>query len=304
MIYETFEQLLRQNRRENPARVAVVMAHEKETIEAVSQAFREAIALPVLIGDQAVIHRNLQSLGLAADAFPVVHCDDQNQCLEATARLLSAGEVDVVMKDQVKTGDLMRVFVRKENGFLRGKLLSHLAFNQLPIYHKLLCVTDTSLNLYPNLAAKRALIGNAVAAMGRMGFSAPKVAVMAAVEYENPKMVETVDAAALREENRRRELVGCQVEGPISLDLAIDRHAAQIKGYDSPVAGDADLLVVPDLVSGNLLGKALNYMPGSRFAGFVTGACVPIVLTSRASSPENKHLSLAVACAAAGDDDV
>ena len=300
MIYQNFEQLLEHNRTDHPLRAAVVMAHELETLQAVVKAMDEGIALPVLIGDQEIILKNIRALGRDAADFTICHCADQAQCLEAVTGMLTRGEVDVVMKDQVKTGDLMRIFVKKENGFLRGPVLSHLALNQLPMYHKLLCVSDTTLNPYPDLAGKKAIIQNAADAMAKMGFEPPKVAVMAAIEYVNPKMKETVEAAALKEANQAGELTGCIVEGPISLDLALDGHAAEIKGYESPVAGDAALMLVPDLVSGNLLGKSLNYMPNSRFAGFITGACVPVVLTSRASSPENKYLSLAVACAAAG----
>lgn len=300
MIYRNFEQLLEHNRTEHPLRVAVVMAHELETLRAVDKAMANGIALPVLIGDREIVLKNIRALGRETADFTICHCADQAQCLEAVTAMLMRGEVDIVMKDQVKTGDLMRIFVKKENGFLRSPVLSHLAFDQLPMYHKLLCVSDTTLNPYPSMVVKKAIIQNAANAMAKMGFDLPKVAVMAAIEYVNPKMKETVEAAALKEASQTGELSGCIVEGPISFDLAIDAHAAKIKGYESPVAGDADLMLVPDLVSGNLLGKALNYMPGSRFAGFITGACVPIVLTSRASSSENKYLSLAVACAAAG----
>ena len=298
MIYRSFEQLLDQSESGSPARTAVVMAQEIETLQAVVKAWKDGIALPVLIGKKGTIQQNLRQLMIDENAFEICDCSSTEECLEETARLLRSGAVDVVMKDQIKTGDLMKMFVKKENGFLKGTLLSHVAFNELPIYHKLLCITDTSLNVAPDLKGKAELIRNAVFVMKNMGFDEPKVAVMAAVEYENPKMKETVDAAMLKKMNRENQLENCIVEGPISLDLAIDSHAAQIKNFHSPVAGDADLLVVPDLVSGNLLGKAMNYMPQSRFAGFVTGACVPIVLTSRASSTENKYWSLALACAA------
>ena len=300
MIYQSFEQLLDRSPAARPLRVAVVMAHERETLQAVLRAADRGMVLPVLLGDQQRIRDVFHALECAPDRFPVSHCPQQSQCLQEVTRMLREGEVDVVMKDQVKTGDLMKLFVKKENGLLRSPVLSHLAFNQLPIYHKLLCVSDTTLNPYPDRNCKRAILQNAVSAMTSMGFDPPNVAVMAAIEYVNPKMKETVDAAALKQENQSGALTGCVVEGPISFDLALDRHAAAIKGYESPAAGQADLMLVPDLVSGNLLGKSLNYMPGSRFAGFVTGACVPIVLTSRASSPENKYLSLALACAAAG----
>ena len=283
-------------RSKTPKKLAVVMAHEKETLAAVELAWRQGMVEPILIGDRKIIEENLSGLGLSHCGCRIFHCGDEGECLGQTAALLREGAADAVMKDQIKTGSLMRLFVKKENGFLKKKVLSHIAFNELPCYHKLLCITDTSLNVAPDVEQKQCLIENAVEAMAGLGFDTPKVAVMAAVEYENPAMKETADAAELARRNRAGELKGCIVEGPISLDLAIDTHAAQVKGYKSRVAGDADLLVVPDLASGNLLGKAFNYMPGSQFAGFITGACAPIVLTSRASSPENKFLSVAAAC--------
>lgn len=291
-MFSNFEELFDSKKLLSKARLAVVAAEDKDTLISLQKASEEGFADPILIGDAPAINKSLEEIGIVRDFFEIIDAKDDESCIFAVTELLKEHRVDVVMKDQIQTGTLMKMFVNKKNSFLKSRTISHIALNHLPIYHKLLCITDTSLNLYPTLDEKKDLIRNAVSAMKRLGVDVPKVAVMAAVEYVNPKMRETVDAAALKEHFLKHEDIGCVIEGPISLDLSIDFHSAKIKGYKSPVAGDADILLVPDLVSGNLLGKAFNYMPHSEFSGFVTGTCVPVVLTSRASSMYNKYLSI------------
>ena len=169
---------------------------------------------------------------------------------------------------------------------------------EVPAYHKLLAITDAAINIRPNLQQKRAIIDNAVEAMRRMGFDPPKVAVLAATEEVNPKMPETLDAAALQRMNRDGEITGCVVEGPLSYDLAVSKESAAIKGISSAVCGDADLLLAPDIAAGNILLKALRYSAGVRTASVVIGGRVPVVLTSRAADAADKYWPVILAASA------
>ena len=176
--------------------------------------------------------------------------------------------------------------------------MSHFVINEIPNYHKLLVTTDGGMLMYPDLEQKKHIIENAVDTLISLGYDKPKVAVLAAVERVNPKMPETVDAAKLKEMNQSGAIINCIIDGPLSYDITMNKESAKIKGVDSQVCGDADILIVPNITTGNILGKCLVYSAGAKMAGFIVGAKVPIVLTSRGSSSEEKYLSL-VLCAAA-----
>lgn len=203
------------------------------------------------------------------------------------------GRLDMILKGNIDTAVLLKEVVNKDHGLLTGSLISHVALLDVPLYHKMLLLTDGGMVMYPDLEQLRGVLENAVHVMQRLGVATPKVACLAAVEKVHDRMPETVRAAALKEMNRRGELRGCILEGPISFDLAFDRQAAEIKGFESPVAGDADILLVPDFVAGNLLAKSLIYGGGARSAGFLAGARAPVILTSRSSSSREKLYSIA-----------
>ena len=176
--------------------------------------------------------------------------------------------------------------------------MSHVAMQEVPSYHKLLAVTDGGMMMYPDLEAKKSIVENAVEVFNKMGYENPKVGVLAAVEVVNPKMPEAVDGAELKRMNQEGIIKDCIIEGPISYDLAMNLESSKIKGYESPVVGDVDILVVPNITAGNILGKSLIYSAGAKMAGFIVGAKVPIVLTSRGASTEEKYLSLAISASA------
>lgn len=202
------------------------------------------------------------------------------------------------MKGKIQTADLLRAVVNKENGLRTGKVMSHIVIHEIPTYHKLLAVTDGGMMMYPNLDEKKQIIENAVSTFLALGYENPKVAVLAAVETVNPKMQESVDADMLKKMNIKGEIKNCIVEGPISYDLTMSKESASIKGFVSPVTGEADIIVVPNITVGNILGKSLVYSAGAKMAGFIVGAKVPIVLTSRGSTSEEKYLSLALSASA------
>jgi phosphate butyryltransferase len=208
-------------------------------------------------------------------------------------------KADLIMKGKIQTADLLRAVVDKERGLRTGSVMSHIAIHEVPSYHKLLAVTDGGMMMYPKLEEKKQIIENAVKTFIAMGYENPKVAVLAAVENVNPKMPETVEADALKMMNVKGEIKNCIIEGPISYDLTMSKESAEIKGFNSPVTGEVDILVVPNITAGNLLGKALIYSAGAKMAGFIVGAKVPIVLTSRGATAEEKYLSLVISASAA-----
>lgn len=272
-------------------RIAVAPAQDLHTLEAVVHAARDGLMTPVLIGNEPEIRAILEGMGTTGEGMEILHMEDETSCVQKAADMARAGEVDCIMKGKIETGALMKVLVNKDRGIRCKDTMSLMAFMESPNYHKVFAITDVGLLTYPTKEQKQAAIQNAVSAFHALGVKEPKVAILAALEKVNPKMKETVEAAEIKEEG----IEGCLIEGPISLDLAMDRESAHIKGYDSPVAGDADLLVVPDIVSGNIAAKTLTVIGGGRTGGVVLGAKVPVLLVSRAAKADDKYMSIVLA---------
>ena len=272
-------------------KVAVVPAQNEHTLEAISHAYRDGMVEPVLIGDEPKIREILAQIGTDADKMTIIHVEDPTEAIQKAADMARDGKVDCIMKGKTETGALMKVLVNRERGIRKNDTMSLLAFMESPNYHKVFAITDVGLLTYPSKDQKKAAIQNAVEAFHALGVEQPKVAILAAVEKVNPKMKETVEAAEIKEEG----VEGCIIEGSISYDLAMDPASAPIKGYVSPVAGDADLLVVPDIVSGNIAAKTITVIGGGRTGGVVLGAKVPVLLVSRAASADDKYMSIVIA---------
>lgn len=277
-------------------RVAVVPAQDEHALEAISHAYKDGMVEPVLIGDEPKIREILAQIGTDADKMTIIHVEDPTEAIQKAADMARDGEVDCIMKGKTETGALMKVLVNRERGIRKNDTMSLLAFMESPNYHKVFAITDVGLLTYPSKEQKKAAIENAVEAFHALGVEEPKVAILAAVEKVNPKMKETVEAAEIKEEG----VPGCIIEGPISYDLAMDPASAPIKGYVSPVAGDADLLVVPDIVSGNIAAKTITVIGGGRTGGVVLGAKVPVLLVSRAASADDKYMSIVIAALVGG----
>ncbi len=280
--------------------LAVVEAHDEHTLESVVKAAREDIMIPVLIGHAKKIAALLSQYGADPTTFHIIESGGADESLQTAVELVNAGTATAVMKGMLDSGQFIKAIVSKRNNMTQGGLLSVCGFYETPRYHKLFAVSDMALNLYPDLTVKTAILKNAVGLFHALGNERPKVAVLSSVEKVNPKMPDTVDGQALKRMNQDGEITGCIIEGPISFDLATAPDAAVIKGYESPVAGDADLLLVPDIVSGNILAKCLTGFCGAVTAGNVLGAKVPVILTSRAAEASDKYYSIALAACAAG----
>ena len=275
--------------------IAVAEAHDEHTLESVIEAKNDGIMIPLLIGNAEKIKELITKFGADPAKYDVIASDNMEASLKTAVDLINTGKATAIMKGKLESADFMKAIVNKENNLIKGGKLSLIGLFNPPKYHKLIAISDIGFNMYPDLESKKAIIENAVNMFNTLGFETPKIAVMASVEKLNPKMPETVDADALKKMNEDGEIKNCVVEGPISFDLATSLESAKIKGYDSPVAGDADLLVVPDITSGNLLAKSLTGMGGSLTAGTVLGAKVPVVFTSRSAEASDKYYSIALA---------
>ena len=301
MVIKNFEELIKKVQQTGiKKRVAVIAAHDEHTLEAVMEARAKGIIAPVLIGDAGKIFAILQKLKVALNGdITVIPSENDAASAEKGVELIHQGQADFIMKGKIQTADLLKSVVNKDRGLRTESIMSHFVINEIPNYHKLVVLTDGGMVMYPDLEEKKAILANATGFLNSLGYEKPKVAVLAAVETPNPKMPETIDAAALKEMNKKGEISDCVIEGPISYDLAISTEAAKAKGFESPVAGDADILLVPNITAGNILGKSLLFSGKARMAGLILGARVPVVLTSRGATSEEKYLSLVISAAVA-----
>jgi len=278
-------------------RIAIAAAGDYEVLEAIRNAIREGWIEPILIGHKPAITTIAEELDFDLSSIEIIHVPDSVQAAYEATRLVREGYADVLMKGLVSTQYLLRAVLDKENGLRAGDLLSHVAFFESPYYHKLLGLTDAAMNVNPTFEDKVALINNAVEAFHKLGVEMPKVAVIGSVETINPKMEATMHAATLSMMNKRNQIKGCIVDGPLALDNAVSRKSAELKHIESDVAGDVDLIVAPEINGANFLYKALNFIGGATAAAVIMGARVPIVLTSRADNERSKFLSIALAAA-------
>ena len=298
MVLKNFDELVERVKGfPEPKRVIVAAAGDDHTMDAIAHAMGEGIVKPVLVGDEPVIRELMAKYQIEVPDEDIYNVPDVDESAKKAVALIHEGKGDFIMKGKMETAQILRPVVNKETGLGTGRVMSHFVFDELPHYHKLLVTTDGGMMTYPTLDQKKEIIINAVETLHKLGYENPKVACVAAVEKLNPKMPETVDADALKKMNQEGEIPGCIVEGPISLDIALDKSIADIKGYESPVAGDADVILVPNIQVGNVLGKAITVIAQGDMAGFVVGSQVPIVFCSRGSSAREKFLSLALAAA-------
>jgi phosphate butyryltransferase len=297
-MIRSFDELIKKAQSQRaPKKVAVVSAHDAHTLEAAENAYKERIITPVLIGDREKIKELIQTHGFQLEDAEIHNEKDDTEAAKKAVAMIREGAADFLMKGKLQTSDLLREVVNKERGLNQGRVISHFGIFEIPGYHKLLALTDGGMLPHPDVNEKAQILMNAVDILHKLGYETPKVAVLAAAEVVNPKIPESVDGGLLKKMNEEGEIKGCIVEGPISYDLMICPEAAKIKGYESPVTGDADILLMPNMTSGNLLAKAFQFTAGAKMAGMIAGAEAPIVLVSRGATAEEKYLSLALSAA-------
>lgn len=275
-----------------PARCAVVAAADEHALEAVIEAMRRGWVHPVLVGDTSQVRRVLATLGHDGTGTTLIDCPPGRHPAEVAVELVRDGRADFLLKGAIATAELLRPVLDKQTGLNDQGFITHLGLMQIAGYPKLLAMSDAAVVPHPTLDQKRRIITTCASALARLGIDRPVVAALCAVETVSPRMPETLEARELAEAASRGELGDVVVLGPISYDLATSREAAAIKGYDSPHAGDVDLLLVPQMVTGNVMSKIWNTDPRNVLAGCLVGARVPIALTSRSAGTAEKTASL------------
>ncbi len=300
----TFEQLLAAIKTEDRKRVAIVCGDMESVVEAASRAEADDVADAILFGDQAATEKIAAAAGIDLSLAELVDIADRDEAAAEAVRWVARGDADIVMKGRIHSDDFLRAVLQREEGLRTERMLSHCFLLEVPHLEKILLVTDGAMNIAPNFEQKAQIARNAIALSELLGVDNPKVAALAAVELVNPKMQATQDAAILALMSSRGQFERGVVDGPFALDNAVSEEAAAVKGIDNPVAGRADVLLVPDIEAGNILTKSFVYLARGRIAGIVVGASAPVVLTSRADSAESKFLSIATAVYAAQMKDV
>jgi phosphate butyryltransferase len=273
-------------------KVAVAVGQDYAAIEAIMRAEDANTADGVFVGDQKKIERKAKEINIDLTKAEIVHVEDDVEACHAAVKLVSSGECDVLMKGKIHTDDFLRGILNKEYGLRTKHIMSHAFILYPEKLKKFLVVTDAAMNIQPNFEQKADIAANAIGLVKSFGVEVPKVAVLAAVELVNPQMQATQDAAILSLMNSRGQFKEGMVEGPFAFDNAVSELAAKIKGIDNPVAGRADILLVPNIESGNILVKTFAYLADGKMGGVLLGGKHPIVLTSRADSAETKYLSI------------
>lgn len=278
-------------------RLAVAAAGNKAVLQAVKIATENNIIIPVLIGNTADIENIAEEIGFNVSNYDIYNEPNPTNASKKAVSLVREEKADILMKGLVSTAPLLKAVLDKEVGLRKGNTLSHFALIESPYYHKLMGITDAAMNIAPEFYEKVDILNNAVEVFHGLGNDNPKVAVLAPLEVVNPKIESTAHAAMLSKMNDRGQIKNCIVDGPFAFDNAISKNAAELKNIDSEVAGEADILMTPELNSGNILYKSLVFMGGSISAAVIMGAKVPVVLTSRADTEKNKMMSIALAAA-------
>jgi phosphate acetyltransferase len=290
-----YEQLLVRCRSLEPVRTAVAHPCESTALVAALEAGAKGLITPILVGPAAKIAEVARSSGLTIGQTEIVDAPHSNAAAAKAVELVRKGQAELLMKGSLHTDELLSAVVARETGLRTGRRVSHVFIMDVPTYHKVLIVTDAAINIAPSLEDKVDICQNAIDLAISLGVSTPKIAILAAVETVTSKMPATIDAAALCKMADRGQIKGGLLDGPLAFDNAISREAARTKGITSKVAGDPDILLVPDLEAGNMLAKQLSFLANVDSAGLVLGARVPIILTSRADTVRSKIASCAVA---------
>ena len=277
-------------------KIVLVGSEDREGILALKEAAEKRIAVPILVGKKAETQKILDELDFSAE---VIEAETAEEASEIGVRLIRQGAASILMKGMVKTSHLLKAVLNKEWGLRKGKVLSHIAALDVPALDRLIFVSDGGMIIKPYLETKKEIINNSVTFLNKLGYELPKVAVIAAVEVVNPDMPETLDASILAKMSDRHQIKSCTVDGPLGLDNALNVLAAKIKGVSGEVAGMADILIVPDIHSGNFLGKSAIYLAGGTIAGLILGAAAPVIIVSRADSSDSKLASIAMAVCSA-----
>ncbi|MCU0378951.1 MAG: bifunctional enoyl-CoA hydratase/phosphate acetyltransferase [Bacteroidales bacterium] len=278
-------------------RLVLAAAQDLNSLSSVINAARDGFIEPILVGDKEAIQNIANSGNIDISGVRMIHEPDTDLAVGIAVKMVRSNQADILMKGKVGTSSLLKAVLNKEWGLRTGSLLSHIAIFEVEAYHKLIAVTDVAMNIAPNLQDKISIVNNSVACLNKLGVDMPKVAVLGAVEMVSENMQATLDAALLSKMNQRDQIKHCLIDGPLAFDNAISLESANHKGIRSDVAGDTDLLLMPDIEVGNVLYKSLVFFAHAKVAAVILGASAPIVLTSRSDSDQAKYDSILLAAA-------
>ncbi len=294
-LHDQLEFFIKQAKAARPIRTAVVHPTDHNSLLGAIEAAEQGLIEPILVGPEAKIRAAAASDNLDISPYQLVNVQHSHEAAEKACDLVRTAQVEALMKGALSTSELLRAVVHKSKGIRTERRLSHVFVFDVPNYHKPLVITDAAINVAPDLMVKRDIVQNAVEFMQALGVATPKVAILSAVEKVSPSLQSTIDAAALCKMAERGQITGAIIDGPLAFDNAISLQAALDKHIDSPVSGDADILVPPDLEAANMTAKQLIYLANAKSAGIALGARVPIILTSRAETPLGRLASCALA---------
>ncbi|WP_454052657.1 phosphate butyryltransferase [Clostridium sp. Marseille-Q7071] len=294
-MIKSFDEIIGKVKSQAIKTVAVAVAQDEPVLEAIRDAKKNGIANAILVGDKEEIIAIGKKIGMNMDDFQIIDEKNVNAAALTAVKLVSSGKADMMMKGLIDTATFLRAVLNKEVGLRTGKQMSHIAVFEIPGYDRLIFLTDAAFNMYPELKEKVDIINNAVMVAKAVGVETPKVAPICAVEVVNPAMQATLDAAMLSKMNERGQIKGCIIDGPLALDNALSEEAAHHKKISGPVAGKADILLMANIEAGNAMYKCLTYTTESKSGGLLAGAAAPVIVTSRADSPESKMNSIALA---------
>lgn len=292
---KNFDDLLSRLKEVKTKKVAVAVAQDEPVLEAIKAAKEQGIADAILVGDKEKIKDIAKKIDMDLSQFDIVHEADVKKAALLAIKLVSSGTADMVMKGLVDTATFLRSVLNKEVGLRTGNVMSHVAVFEIEGIDRLILLTDAAFNTYPDLKGKVQILNNSVVVAKACGIEVPKVAPVCAVEVVNPDMPATVDASLLSKMNDRGQIKGCVVDGPLALDNALSEEAAKHKGITGPVAGKADIILLPDIETANVMYKTLTYTAKCKNGGLLVGTSAPVILTSRADSFETKVNSIALA---------
>lgn len=292
---KNFDDLLSKVKECRRKKVAVAVAQDEPVLEAIREAKERGIADAILVGDEAKIAEVAKGIGMDLSDYEIVHEADVKKAALKAVELVHDRKADMLMKGLVDTATFLRSVLNKEVGLRTGKLMSHVSVFEIEGIDRLILLTDAAFNTYPDLKQKVQIINNSVMVAKACGIENPKVAPVCAVEVVNPDMPATVDAALLSKMSDRGQIKGCIVDGPLALDNALSEEAAHHKGVTGPVAGKADILLLPNIDVANVMYKSLTYTAQTKNGGILVGTSAPVILTSRADSFETKVYSIALA---------
>lgn len=292
---DLFDEIVAKAQQLEPVRVAVAHPADKVSLLGAVEGAELGFMIPILFGPEKQIRDVAEENNIDISPYEIVDCNHEISSAEKAVLACREGQADALMKGALHTDELMGAVVARTTGLRTARRISHVFVMDVPTYHKMLLITDAAINIYPDLATKADIVNNCVDLAKTLGIEIPKVAVLSAVETVYPKIESTIEAAALCKMADRGQIKNVIIDGPLAYDNAISAEAARIKKINSPVAGDVDILVAPNLEAGNMISKQLAYLANAEMAGIVLGARVPVILTSRADNARSRLASAAIA---------